>query len=110
MEHTHKKTFVIVGGVDNTGNATNTTRIMNSPEGSKGRDVKRNFFMASGAYLEDDDVVIICGGYHGEKRSGPFIKTAMESFEFKWLDVYMIIADTTIFISYRLGSESKKTF
>lgn len=95
MEHVQKKTFVIVGGVDNAGNATNTTRIINSPETSKTRSVKRNFFMASGAYLEDKDILIICGGYPGKKRSGPFIKTAMESFELKWLDVHMFIIQTT---------------
>ena len=74
-----KKTLVIVGGIDNTGNATNTTRIIHPREPTKTGAVNRKFFMASGAYLEDGNILIICGGYSGSKQLWPFLKTTRES-------------------------------
>ena len=79
LDTVNKKTLVIVGGIDNTGNATNTARIIHPRDVTKTGDVNRKFFMASGAYLEDGNILIICGGYSGNKQSGPLLKSARES-------------------------------
>ena len=71
---------IIVGGVNKTGNAKNTSHSISSREVFTKANLNRNMFMGSGAYLENLDLLVVCGGYSGSKRMGPFIKTEMESF------------------------------